>query len=316
MFKVIDPRHALTFKILPESNDLLQSDPSFNQNPNQSMKRILFTVMTVATVLWSCKEDPTQTEQYKQLEETNQRVSDESGMKDSTINNMFGAFNRISENLRAVREKQGLLTKGSTGVETSADMETRMMEDLRAIDSLLAVNKKLLARMRKDAKAQGGKIAELQKTIDELELIIGERDAEIGTLKEQLSSTNASLASMIQMYQDKDQQANMQRNELNTAWYCVGTKKELMANGVLTKEGGFIGIGSVKKLNTAAMNKDYFKEIDITQVLEIPVNAKKAKVVTSHPAASFKMEGEVTKLLITDAAQFWSVSKYLVVVVD
>ena len=134
------------------------------------MKRILFTLLAASTILWSCKEDPTQSEQYKQLEENNQSLSEESGMKDSTINNMFGAFNRVSENLRTIREKQGLLVKGGSGVETGADMETRMMEDLRAIDSLLTENKKLVARMRKDAKAQGGKIAELQKTIDELEL--------------------------------------------------------------------------------------------------------------------------------------------------
>lgn len=237
-------------------------------------------------------------------------------MKDSTINNMFGSFNRISENLRAIREKQGLLSKGGDGVESGADMETRIMGDLAAIDSLLNANKQMLARMRKDAKAQGGKIAELQKTIDELERTISERDAEISTLKEQLASTNASLASMIQMYQDKDQLASMQRTELNTAFYCVGTKKELTENGVLTKEGGFIGIGSVKKLNTEGMNKDYFKQIDVTQVMEIPVNAKKAKVVTSHPAGSFKMEGQVDKLVISDAAKFWSVSKYLVIMVD
>ena len=280
------------------------------------MKRILFSLMTAATLLWSCKEDPTQSEQYKQLEEHDQQVASESGMKDSTINYMFGSFNRISENLRTIREKQGLLGKGENGVESGADMETRIVEDLRAIDSLLSVNKQLIARMRKDAKAQGGKIAELQKTIDELERTIGERDAEIGTLKEQLTSTNASLASMIQMYQDKDQLAGMQRNELNTAWYCVGTQKELTANGVLTKEGGFIGLGKVSKLNTAAMNKEYFKQIDVTQVLEIPINAKKAKVVTSHPAGSFKLEGQVDKLVIGDVAQFWSVSKYLVIVVD
>ncbi|MBL8001103.1 MAG: hypothetical protein JNL05_03995 [Flavobacteriales bacterium] len=280
------------------------------------MKRILFSALAATLFVWSCKEDPTQSEQYKQLEETNQSISAESGMKDSTINNMFGAFNRISENLRAIREKQGLLVKGDGGVESGADMETRIISDLGAIDSLLAENKKLIARMRKDAKAQGGKIAELQKTIDELERTIGERDAEISTLKEQLASTNASLASMIQMYQDKDQLATMQRSELNTAWYCVGTKKELTENGVLTKEGGFIGIGKVQKLNTESMNKDYFKQVDITQVMEVPINGKKAKVVTSHPAGSYKFEGAVDKLVITDATKFWSVSKYLVVMVD
>jgi hypothetical protein len=280
------------------------------------MKRFLLIAFALTTALWSCKEDPTQSEQYKQLQEANQRVAGESGMKDSTINNMFGAFNRISDNLRTIREKQGILGKGEGNVENGADMETRIVGDLRAIDSLLSANRKMIARMRKDAKAQGSQIAELQKTIDELERMISERDAEIATLKEQLASTNASLASMIAMYQDKDQLASAQRSELNTAWYCVGTQKELTKNGVLTKEGGFIGIGKVSKLNTETMNKDYFKKVDITQVMEIPINAKKAKVVTSHPTGSFKFEGQATKLLITDAAQFWSVSKYLVIVVD
>ena len=61
------------------------------------MKRILISLMTAATLLWSCKEDPTQSEQYKQLEEHDQQVASESGMKDSTINNMFGSFKRICE---------------------------------------------------------------------------------------------------------------------------------------------------------------------------------------------------------------------------
>ena len=32
-----------------------------------------------------------------------------------------------------------------------------------------------------------------------------------------------------------------------------------------------IGIGSVKKLNSTDLNKDYFKQIDITKVSVIPV---------------------------------------------
>ena len=283
------------------------------------MKKSLLAALCGISLMWSCKEDPTQSEQYKQLEQDRQSVASESTMKDSTINSMFGAFNRISENLRAIKEKQGMLGKNEQGgVETGKDMEQKMASDLVAIDSLLSENKKLISRMRKNAKANGAKIAELQKTIDGLEKTIADKDTEIGALKEQLTSTNASLASMIQMYQDKDQQATMQKNELNTAYYCVGTQKELKANNVLTAKGGVIGIGSVNQLNTQAMNMDYFKKIDVTQTTEIPVNAKKAKLITSHPAGSYKMEGtgKVDKLVITDAGVFWSVSKYLVIQAD
>jgi hypothetical protein len=190
------------------------------------------------------------------------------------------------------------------------------MADIAVIDSLLDANKALLAKLRKTAKTNEGRIAELMKTVEELERSVGEKDTEIGSLKEQLSSTSTSLAQMIDMYRDKEQLANLQRSELNTAWYCVGTAKELRANNVLTKEGGVAGIGATNKLNSTTLNQEYFKQVDITQQLEIPINAKKVKLATSHPAGTYRFEGEVDKLVITDPGRFWSMSKYLVVVVD
>ncbi len=284
------------------------------------MKKPLLAALCGLTLLWACKEDPTQSEQYKTLEQERQTVAAESGMKDSTINSMFGAFNNISENLRAIKEKQGMLGKNEEGgVETGPDMEKRIAADLYMIDSLLSENKKLIERMRKNAKGNKNKISELEKTIALMEQTITEKDTEIASLKEQLTSTNASLASMIQMYQDKDQLATTQRAELNKAYYCVGTSKELKANGVVTKEGGFVGLGKTTTLNTKGLNMEYFKQVDITQMLEIPVNAKKAKLITSHPAGSYKMdavEGKTDKLTITDPNAFWSVSKYLVIQAD
>lgn len=282
------------------------------------MKTILKACAAVLVLFASCKNDPTQSEEYKQLQHDRTVVVEESSMKDSTINEMFGAFNRVSENLRLIREKQGLLDQGGKGVEGGATMEQGIVEDLRLIDSLLNDNRKIIARMRKSAAQDDSKLSELTKAIAGFERTIQEKDAEIGSIKEQLASTNASLASMIQMYQDKEQQANMQLTELNTAYYCVGTAKELRENNILTKEGGVIGIGSVDKLNTADLNKDYFREIDITKVSVIPVEGKKAKVITAHPAGSYELVGAggVENLTIKDTAAFWSLSKYLVVQVE
>ncbi|HRN35311.1 MAG TPA: hypothetical protein PLL18_00125 [Flavobacteriales bacterium] len=266
----------------------------------------------------SCQNDPTQSEQYKQLEQNRTEVAAQSSLKDSTINEMFGAFHQITENLRLIREKQGLLAPAHKGVEGGVTMEQGILDDLRAIDSLLSVNKKIVARMKKNAAADDAKLSELAKSIATLEQSIRDKDQEIGSIKEQLASTNASLASMIQMYQDKEQQANVQQGELNAAWYCVGTQKELRDNSILSKEGGVIGIGSVNKLKTTDLNKAYFKEIDLTKVSSIPLDVKKAKLITSHPAGSYELVGKdrVEKLEIKDAAAFWSLSKYLVVQVD
>ncbi len=279
------------------------------------MRNLLIVSAAASLLFAACQNDPTQSEQYKQLEQDKTVVSEQNNMKDSTINEMFGAFNRVSENLRQIREKQGMLKKSGMGVESGATMEQGIVDDLRAIDSLMSANRNILARMKKSNAADNAKLSEFTKTIAELERSLGDKDAEIGSIKEQLASTNASLASMIQMYQDKEQQANMQMGELNAAWYCVGTKKELLDNNVLTKEGGVIGIGTVKKLNSAGLNKDYFKQIDITKVTVIPVDAKKAKVITSHPAGSYELVGKdrVENLTIKDTAAFWSISKYLVI---
>lgn len=279
--------------------------------------RSLLPFLAIALFAIACEQDPTQSEQYKQLEQDRSRTEDVVHMKDSTINDLFGTFNRISENLRTIREKQGQLgSTATTGPELGKDMEQHIMDDIHMIDSLLEQNKALIAKLRKDAKKNGGRIAELTRTVEELERTVAEKDTEIGSLKDQLASTNASLAELIGMYRDKEQLADLQRNELNTAWYAVGSAKELRENGVLTKEGGIAGIGASNKLNAAGLNKEYFKQVDIMQVNEIPINAKKAKLATSHPAGSYRMEGQVDKLVITDPAQFWSMSKYLVIVVD
>lgn len=282
------------------------------------MKTILKTAVAVALLFAACKSDPTQSEQYKQLQEDQEQISSQSELKDSTINDMFGAFNRVSENLRTIREKQGLLKTGAKGVEGGQTMEQGIVDDLRMIDSLLAENKKIIARMKKSSVAENSKLAEFQKTISDFELSMNEKNAEISSMKEQLASTNASLASMIQMYQDKEQQATMQLSELNTAYYCVGTQKELRDNNVISKEGGIIGIGSVNKLNTSDLNKSYFKEIDITKVTTIPVDAKKAQVISTHPKGSYELVGtdHVDNLVIKDTAAFWSVSKFLVIQAD
>ncbi len=276
--------------------------------------RLAFRLSLLLVLVAACQGDPKETPQYQQLAEDADRVKAQVAARDSTINDLFASMNRISENLRTIRSKQGQLGSPAEGAE-GADMEQRIIADLGSIDGLLAENKDLIAKLRKQAKASAASISELKKTIAGLEATITEKDEEIATLKEQLASTNSSLATLIEMYRDKSQLSDMQRMDLNTAYYAIGTAKELRANGVLTKEGGVIGIGAVNKLNSDDLPKEYFTRVDITQTQEIALAAKKAKLATTHPAGSYNLVGG-EKLVITDANAFWSVSKYLVVVVE
>jgi len=280
------------------------------------MKAILSPVLSIAILLTACTADPKQDPMIKQLEQDEARARAQVAERDSTINAMFSTFNRINENLREIQVKQGELGSTGTGAEQSSNVEDRIMGGIQSIDDLLADNQKLITKLRAQSKVSANGISELERTIAEMERSTNEKNVEIEGLKEELASSNSSLATLIAMYRDKTQLSDMQRNDLNTAYYVIGTSKELRANGVLTKEGGFAGIGANTKLNMENLAKENFKQIDILEMQEIPVLSEKFKLSTSHPAGSFKNEEGSGKLMITDANAFWSVSKYLVIVVE
>ncbi|HRH38747.1 MAG TPA: hypothetical protein PK760_10400, partial [Flavobacteriales bacterium] len=192
-------------------------------------------LFTLAAALVACEQDPTQSDQYKQLSQDADRSTSTIAVRDSTINDLFGTMNRISENLRAIRAKQGQLPKAGEGIEKDADAEQRIMEDIASIDAMLAENKTLMEKLRKQAKKNANSIGQLEQTVADLQLNVAAKDSEIVNLKDQLSSSNSSLATLIDMYRDKSQLADMQRGEMNTAYYAIGTAKELRDNGVLTK---------------------------------------------------------------------------------
>ncbi|MBK7945116.1 MAG: hypothetical protein IPJ85_07360 [Flavobacteriales bacterium] len=187
-----------------------------------------------------------------------------------------------------------------------------MMGHLTSIDGLLSENK-----FDTPGCASGQGLCrhrfQVEKTIAGLEQGIKEKDVEIAGLKEQLASTNSSLQRLSEMYRDKSQLSDMQRMDPEHRLLRHRNEQRTAREWRAGQEGGVIGIGSVNKLNTDNLPKDYFTRIDITRTMEIPLAAK-AKLATTHPAGSYRIDGD--KLAITDPNLFWSVSKYLVVVVE
>ncbi|MBI2967947.1 MAG: hypothetical protein HYY40_09055 [Bacteroidetes bacterium] len=280
------------------------------------MKNILWLLLGILIVT-GCDYN---TEELETLKAENQRLSGLSGRKDSAIITFIQDFNEIEENLAKVKEKQKIVSmQTNLGNELQEDAKTRIIDDIRLINNLLDENKKKLSSLQKKLKTANLRIDELEKMIERLAKNIEEKDAEIASLKDQLAKLNFSIDSLNAVYVATTEVVAEQKAELNTAWYCYGTFKELKEAGVLTKEGGFVGIGKIEKLRED-FNKEYFTKVDITQVNEVKMDCKKAKLVTSHPAGTYKWEGEegkkIEKITITDREGFWKVSKYLVIVVE
>ena len=82
---------------------------------------------------------------------------------------------------------------------------------------------------------------------------------------------------------------------------------------IITKEGGFIGIGRSKEL-APEMDKNDFTRVDITKLRMVPIMKNKVVVLSSHPNTSYRISGKNASdtLFITNPSEFWSLSKVLV----
>jgi len=276
-------------------------------------------IALLALSFFSCNTDELENK-IAELEAEKAESAGQLNEKEDVIVGFIGDMNEIQENLAKIKEREDLMTarfdKGN--VEMNETMKDQIIADIDMINSLLADNKKKMSSLNARLKKSNVKIAELEKMIENMAVQLQEKDAQIASLQTQLAEANQQLAVLFEEYNNRLEELGAQEDELNKAFYCYGSSKELLAQGVLTKEGGFIGIGKTKKLSDD-FNKEYFTQVDIKLFSEIALNAEKAKLVTNHPTSSYKIEGsegKADKLIITDADAFWSSSKYLVVVVE
>lgn len=238
--------------------------------------------------------------------------------QDSSIQSFIRGFNEIQDNLDIIKEKQKIVTASSKDVETRKSKEEQIVADIQAIYDAMNKNKQRLSAMKTKLGESKTQNAELEKFITRLTAEIEAKDLQIEDLRTQLEQMNVTMTNLNINYEEAKQESQVKTEKLNTAFYAFGTAKELTKNGVLTKEGGFIGLGKIQKMKDD-FNKNYFTKIDVSTTNTIVLGAKKAKLITTHPSSSYKIEGtdgKAEKLQITDAEEFWGTSKYLVIVVE
>ncbi|MCB0429904.1 MAG: hypothetical protein H6585_04015 [Flavobacteriales bacterium] len=282
------------------------------------MKRIFFFAI-IAVGLASCADESGDAvnPEMEALKMRNLELIREGEAKDSTLNEYFGAMNEIEMNLSTIKEKEQVLTGKGKDPELQLSQQEQIVQDIQLIQDLMLKNKEKLNSLNASLKKSKLNIAELNKRIDMLVEQLQHKDAEIAKLQQELFRVNDQLENLFKEYNNRIQDLADKDTEINTAWYAYGTYKELKENGVLTKEGGFIGLGRMEKL-VSDFNRDYFRKVDVRDLPEIPLYVKTAKLITNHPEGTYKWEGDgkVDKLVITDVQKFWSSSKYLVILVE
>lgn len=257
--------------------------------------------------------------EYVTTSEYNAMVSAKNAVEDT----LYQTINEIDNNLKLIRANQGLLTV-TDAEKGKFSKKAEILKTLTEINSLLDQNREKIKKLNKQVASLRGQRMEWKKETDELRKLISEKEQEMMVLQQQLYEQTGTINYLNQTVNelkvahgselDKAQKMDM---ELHKAYYAMGSFKELKERNVLEKKGGVLGLGRTAALKPD-FEKEYFTEIDTRQVTTIPVNSKKAKLVTHHPVGSYEWEktgekGNTEYLTITDPGKFWATSKYLVV---
>lgn len=283
------------------------------------MKRLLILGFA-ALIAVSCQNEE-QSAEVQRLADENEALMKQLNQKDSTLFLFEESFSAIQENLSMISEREKSIQLSSGDLKSGEDAREEITKDIQAINTLLADNKNTIARLNKSLAKYGQESAVFKKLIDQLNADIESKEEEVSYLKENLTAANFTIEILNEMLDSAEfrneiqgDMIRMQSESMNTAYYAIGSFKDLQENEVLTKEGGVIGLGTTKNLKDN-FNKDYFVQIDITKTLSIPLNAKKVEVASVHATDSYELQGEDEKtLLIKNPTKFWEATKYLVVV--
>ncbi len=283
------------------------------------------------------------------LHQKNDAIKEQAELDKKALQDQFKVtFGEIEKNLAAVTAHESTLRSSivEDGQKGPLTAEERVQQEVLIIEALLDQNNSIIADLTIQLGENNAELAEyaqknkrLQKKLqvfvvktEELEALniqlaqdLNKSESEKLILQEELvaqveysDALNSSLLTKDEELSKNQAEISKLHKKVNTSYYVVGEYKELKDLDVVEKEGGLIGIGASKTLKDD-FDADQFIEIDRQNYTTIPVFAKRAELATNHPSNSYqwiKDKDGIQWLEITNPAEFWKSSKYLVVLTD
>ena len=272
-----------------------------------------FTLITAAILLLaSCGKQ--QNSEVERLKTENDSLQNSRLQLEQEVNDYFATLNDIQQNIEKIKDAQNVISVRPLSENTPRDVRNKVSGDMAYINELIKDNKEELEKMRSRMKHSSFQLDNLEKTLASLARQLNEESAKVARLQIQLQQKDSvitklgttvnelgkNVEDLEQKNEEKTTVIQQQDEAMNTAWYAIGSIKEL-------------------KVLQSDFNKNYFVKVDTRNTKSVPLYSKsKAKILTIHPKTSYTLEKENENyvLIITNPAEFWSVSKYLVVEVD
>ena len=278
------------------------------------MKKTIFLLVAIAALFASCTNGPKKADLISQ----NDSLRSVLASRDAAMDEMINTINVVEQGFKAINEAQGRINLDAAAEQSKL---VTLQKDINFINETLQKNKQQIAELEEKLSKNQSYSKQLKTMVEKLKKELAEKNEQIAALQQELSQKNIHIEELDKSVQQltgsvdelsatkaaNEKIISAQENALNTVWYAIGTKSELKEQKILDGK---------KVLRDAAANMSYFTKCDRRELKTIETHEKSAKLLTTHPEGSYKLERNSEKkyvLTITDADNFWSVSKYLVI---
>ena len=281
-----------------------------------------------ALILFSCQTRVSP--EMQKLMAQNDSLKNVAASVQVEANDMLSILNEVESGFALIREAEGhLMVQSVTQQETTPSLREKLASDMEYVTKILKQNKEQLARLQNQLKNSRFQSAELEKRIAGLAREIEEKASLILSLQKQLADQDTRIREMgseiLSLNEDisdlegtkaaQEQVISSQDKSIHAAWYVFGSRSALKSQNIITRQGLF----GAKEILTREFNEAAFTRVDIRNLSNLPLASKRARILTSHPTASYTLSEETTGMMvltINDPERFWSASRYLVIQTD
>lgn len=273
--------------------------------------------MLLATAFTSCVVSSSK---YEALQAERDSLANVAATVTTDFESSLRTINEIEMALQTVREAEGIMM-----MENQEGNSSYAEAQIEAIDRTIQQNKAKIAELEQQLAAAGSKSKELNATINRLKNELNEKDTYINNLREELSVSQAQVAELSESVehlnadidnlnvQNAKQKATISQQDvaLNTVYYIVATAEKLAANHMINQGGLFTHDQVTGDIDMSMMTVADKRDLKV-----LPLNSRKAKILTNHPESSYQLTKDDDKnlsLVIVDPNAFWSISNYLII---
>ncbi len=288
-----------------------------------NLNNVVLCLMLFFGVLFisSCDKGPSENEKKLAMEvEDLRRAREKDSLYQADLQQEMNVIYVRLDSMRQVEDKIRQITSDMRGGDIDPSTGGMSIDQgMQQIERQMQANRAKVAELERKLKESGQQNSTLANTIAMLKRSIEDKEAEIVQMKGRITELEGEVEGWKSRYSGKIDELDSTnvvledtRTAANTAYYIVGTEKDLKKqNIIINDKKGFEPDGRVKNKFTAI-------DIRTTNSIMIgsasDVKVKNVKLIPSRPSGSFRVEersGNVY-LEITNTESFWE-SKYLAI---